>query len=542
MRFRIDCEPIATNGRVRARLVASQDETAVWADTIDLGSAIARNRFHREVASRADVSGHDIDAALLAAFQRQTQQAPSNHCSADAVDDPHRLAAICLNRIWKTESGEVKLAFWRDDFYGWDGVAYFPLTDAECRALVTAIVRDEFNRLAEQEVAGHGGRKPKVTRHLVADVLQALASLVLIRNAVNPPAWRDGEGFAAAENIVATPGGLLDLAALCDGRISQHSPTPRLFTPNGLTYYFLPDAPCPQWLYFLQQVWPGDADGVALLQEFFGYCLLPDTSQQKMLLLLGPRRSGRGTMMRVLQRLIGDSNVACPTLTSLGNDFGLEPLLGKLVAVINDARFDGRRDTAAIVETLLSISGEDSITINRKNRSMITTKLPTRFVIVTNELPGFRDASRALTGRLLTLQLNQSWYGHEDQTLTDRLLTELPGILNWAVTGLRRLRDRGHFVQPESGREIINQMEEHASPIHAFICQRCEVAEDAEVLTEHLYQAWCQWCQHVGIPNGGAEQFGRDLRAAMPRVARGHPRVDGRQAYVYRGIRLAGSW
>jgi putative DNA primase/helicase len=72
------------------------------------------------------------------------------------------------------------------------------------------------------------------------------------------------------------------------------------------------------------------------------------------------------------------NNVAGPTLSSLSGDFGLAPLLGKSLAVVSDARLSGR-NSSVVVERLLAISGEDTITVNRKYREQWTGKLPSRF-------------------------------------------------------------------------------------------------------------------------------------------------------------------
>ena len=80
---------------------------------------------------------------------------------------------------------------------------------------------------------------------------------------------------------------------------------------------------------------------IETLQELFGYLVIGDTSQQKMFLVVGPKRSGKGTIARVLKGLLGAHNVAGPTLSSFATNFGLAPLIGKSVAVISDARLGG---------------------------------------------------------------------------------------------------------------------------------------------------------------------------------------------------------
>ena len=110
--------------------------------------------------------------------------------------------------------------------------------------------------------------------------------------------------------------------------------------------------------------------------------------------------------------------MAGPTLSSLAQNFGLAPLIGKPLAIISDARLGGRADVQVVVERLLSITGEDWLSIDRKFLPAWNGQLPTRFVILTNELPKLGDASGAIASRFIVLRLIQSFYGQEDQSLT----------------------------------------------------------------------------------------------------------------------------
>ena len=123
-------------------------------------------------------------------------------------------------------------------------------------------------------------------------------------------------------------------------------------------------------------------------------------------MIVGPTRGGKGTIARILGKLVGPANVAGPTLSSLSHDFGLAPLLGKSLAVISDARLDAQRDASVVVERLLAISGEDTITVNRKYRDQWTGKLPTRFLVISNELPRLGDASGTIANRFVVLLLD----------------------------------------------------------------------------------------------------------------------------------------
>lgn len=316
------------------------------------------------------------------------------------------------------------------------------------------------------------------------------------------------------------------------------APTPLLFTVNALDFDYEPEPEVPErWIKFLEQIFGDDLESVELLQEWMGYCLITDTSQQKILLLVGPRRSGKGTIGRILTRLVGPANVAGPTTSSLAGAFGLQPLIEKSLAIISDARFSGE-NISTVVERLLSISGEDTMSVERKYLGAVQMKLPTRFMILTNELPKLNDASTALAGRFLVLRLTKSFYGNEDVELTAKLIAELPGILLWAIEGWKRLKARGRFVQPESSEEAILELEDLASPVTAFVRECCVVGAGHRAFVDELYKAWQTWCEQDGrnfVPH--KQTFGRDLTAAVPGIKR--RRGTGMESF-YEGIRLGG--
>ncbi len=366
----------------------------------------------------------------------------------------------------------------------------------------------------------------------VNGVLETLRNEVHLESSMEAPCWvplRSGDP-PASELLV----GRTQILHLPTMKVIPGSP--RLFTTSALDFDHDPEAPTPKaWLSFLMELFGDDDESVAALQDWFGYCLVADTSQQKMLLIVGPRRSGKGTIARVLTQLVGPNNVAGPTTSSLAGPFGLQPLIGKSLAIVSDARFSGEH-VSTVVERLLCISGEDSLSIDRKHTTSVTLKLPTRFMFLSNELPKMNDASAALTGRFVILRLTKSFYGKEDHELTARLLAELPGILNWSSEGWRRLRARGHFLQPSSSREVMRDLEDLASPVAAFVRDRCVVGQGHRVAVNDLYLAWKRWCEAVGMTTvTNLATFGRDLLAANATVQR---RRSTDQKSFYDGIRL----
>jgi putative DNA primase/helicase len=417
-------------------------------------------------------------------------------------------------------------------FYTWNGTHYTETSQDEIRAFVYELL-DSARRLDR-----NSNPIPfNPNRAKVGNVVEALAAASQLSESHRPPTWLNGERHFRPTDIFACSNGLLHLPTRS---LLPH--TPSYFSVNAVEYPYDPKAREPTvWLAFLKSLWPTDSESIEALQELFGLLLTPNTIHQKAFLLVGPKRSGKGTIARVLTTLLGRENVAGPTLSSLAQNFGLAPLVGKPLAIISDARLGGRTDGQVIVERLLSITGEDWLTVDRKFLPAWNGQLPTRFLILSNELPKLGDASGAITSRFVVLRLIQSFYGQEDLSLTAKLLEEVPGIFLWAIAGRDRLAARGHFVQPASARQAAKEMSDLASPVGAFVRERCIVGRHIGVRCEILFDAWTDWCEEQHHDHKGTIQiFGRDLRAVVPDLEVTQPRdpSTGERLRYYQGVGL----
>jgi putative DNA primase/helicase len=230
--------------------------------------------------------------------------------------------------------------------------------------------------------------------------------------------------------------------------------------------------------------------------------------------------------------------VASPTLASFGQPFGLQSVIDRLVILLSDTRLGRQADFAAIAETLLRVIGEDDISVPRKFAADWVGRLPGRIILASNELPALLDASGALANRFVVLRMTRSFLGQEDPTLTDRLLSELPGILNWCLDGLDRLRARGRLHQPESGRDLLEAMGELSSPISLFIRDTVIEEPGTWVAKSRLYEAWADWCKEHGRGAPGSDaMFAKQLRAALPQIESFRPDVPARPR-AFRHVRL----
>ena len=446
--------------------------------------------------------------------------------SLSESDSPMAAAKWLLAEEYSNRDGASLLRWWRDEFWAWRGTHYAKIEKSEFQARILRWLDD--NNLQA---------KPRFAK----DVVECIAALCIVPFQDEQPiillnADQRKPDFKA-ENIIAFQNGLLNIIKV-GGQMVLHPHTPRWFSGNVLSFDFDPPANCPSWLEFLAQTL-GDDELIDLLQRFMGLLLTSDTSYQKILLMVGPPRSGKGTICRVIQCVIGEHACTSPSLSSLASDFGLWPLCEKTVVICPDAHLGRNTDTTRVLEMIKAISGEDRLNINRKYLPAIQNiRLRTRFVISVNELPHFNDSSGALASRLLVLPFKRSFEGCENRDLEKLLNGEASGIANWCLGGLLRLRQQGGFNKPVASQEIINSYRHLVSPIFTFLEEICEVGLGKRVSCSALFKAYCQWSQSNGQRPVTAHQLGAQLRAACPEVVRRRIRDGAGRPHVYDGIEL----
>ena len=438
-----------------------------------------------------------------------------------------------LSSMYMVESG-YKLVHYAEDFFMYTGTHYAYIEEATVRSQLYKFL-DKCQKLDKK-----GGLVPFNANPAVVNAcIDAIKSIVHLANDPNtkPPVWLDGYASAnpPAEQLISMVNGLFQMDQVV---LFPHSLG--FFTYNSLPFEYDPTKDCPLWMKFLDDVWDDDEESKELLQEYFGYVLSGDTSQQKFLNVIGPRRSGKGTINKVLVDLLGQHNTVAPQLEELCDTFGLQPWLGKLLASFTDARAP-ERNRSAVVSQLLRIVGGDTVTVNRKNKESWNGYLPTRIVIYSNEVLQLTENSNALTGRMLVLKMSKSFYKKEDTTLSVKLKQELSGIFNWVIEGQRRRLARGgYFVQPKSGVEYLELMAELGNPIGSFIEDVLEIDPLYTVNKDDIFACYKRWALHKSITPGNELSFKRRFLAAIQEhhVESDSTRIGGQRQHIYKGVRL----
>jgi putative DNA primase/helicase len=377
------------------------------------------------------------------------------------------------------------LTWWRGEFYAHTGAHWEQADETVIRGWVRLTTERATYLKPKPKKKGEEDKPtefedirwaPTITK--VREVVAALGEGVL---------QRQGE----EDHILALANGVLTLDTKT---LQPHDPA--IFNLSSRPFPYNPKATADNWIKFLDEVLPNAPDDQKFLQEWFGYVLSGRTDMHVIASLAGASRSGKGTILRVLTAMTGPENVAAGHLDSLTGRFGLEPLIGKTLLAFGDVRWANTNAQAA-VQRLLEISGEDRVTVERKNRADWQGTLGTRIMFAGNETPRFTDPSRAMANRLRILRFTQSFAGREDHKLTDRLLEELPGIFNWALTGLDRLNATQRFTESARSADLRSRVSDGGDAPTAFADEYLEAKTGAWSREDDVLDAYSEWCQRT---------------------------------------------
>lgn len=343
------------------------------------------------------------------------------------------------------------------------------------------------------------------------------------------------ENFDAQLHLFNVKNGTLDLRT---GELKPHA-APDLLTKVAGTS-FDPSASAPTWTRALE-TWMPDAATRDYLQECAGLSLSGEVRDEFFNFLFGGGANGKTTFLSTLERVSGDYHRHAKAEIFMRPKFvrdgeasspGLLSLQGARLLTVSE--IEGEHEmSAALVKGL---TGRDPITARGNYDKRPTTFRP-QFTLwmFGNEKPKISDASDGMWRRVRLIEFNQTIPRAErDPDFAGRLNAELPGVLNWALEGLRRVQQRGLIV-PDAVQVATASYRAEQSPLDGFLCEMCEQSRTAFVTAADLWDAWKTYCAEMDEPEGTQRAFSNVLKGRF-KDARTY--IAGRQTRVWNGVKL----
>ena len=340
------------------------------------------------------------------------------------------------------------------------------------------LIEDRFlKQTIQREIAEH------ITNDLAAKTDKLLKALKNDRNGTLPPPQLDR---------LHLQNGTLMLT----GRVLNPE---KEFARNRLPVSYDRTATCPLWTKNLERLLA--ADDILTLQEFFGYLLIPTNKAQTALFICGDGEEGKGAIPRVAVALLGTANQVMGKLDSVQTRFGLAGLEGKLAFIDDDLETASFRSTGKLKEL---ITADKPVSVERKGQDPYQATIYTRFLCCGNQfISSLYDHSDGFFRRLLLIRVRPGTKikkEDRDADMYDKLIQELPGILNWALDGLERLRkNRWNFTISARSRQLLEDQRRDACNILDFLeSDFVRWGKDLQSSSDEAYKIYVDWCRLNG--------------------------------------------
>ncbi|MCP4541688.1 MAG: hypothetical protein GY832_31535 [Chloroflexi bacterium] len=424
-----------------------------------------------------------------------------------------------------------------EDFYQWDVNKYRLLSRAEIR-------RMWYTWFSERQLKYNAKDGVKVidlkpNRHFMLDVDDAARAYCNVQaedSAHEPLILKTGKSMDLARAVVFNNG-------IYHVQERQLTPlTPDIFLTTTLPYDYNANALCELWEWFVADIFNGDQECIDLLQEWMGYCLIASNHMQSMMFLFGVPGSGKSTVGKVVEAMLGRARSAAANTNSFKDLFGPAALVNKYVAIMSESRDTNRGDVDKLLQAWKAITGGDTISVRRLYKNAMDARLFCRLMYVANDVLPFDDTSQAMSGRTNLLYFPNNYRAsNPDRMLDTKLVAEIQGITLWAIDGLRRLLEQDKFTCPKASEEHLRGIAELTNPIGTMLAECCEYGEahSHRAKSDVLYDLWLGWCHATRTKTGLSRiAFGMKLRNMQQPLVRNQYMEGGKRFYAYAGISI----
>lgn len=308
-----------------------------------------------------------------------------------------------------------------------------------------------------------------------------------------------------------------------------------------MEYDYNPDATCPVWEHFIEDVTDGEPRREEILQFIAGYTLFPDCRHQKVFILVGSGGNGKSVYLEIIQKLFGDKNVTHVEPTGLTKEFERIRLKDSLLNIGSDINSDFSK--GEIREWLLKIADGTSIQACFKGMDHVDFIPRCKLVFACNSLPT-AETINGLNRRMQFVDFpcqyvedpdpKKTRQKKRDINLLGKLNAELSGIFNWAYIGYKTLCTVGYFTDALEQDTLIKQFEANSNPVIVF-CEDYDNDFKKSVSRSEIYSWYVQWCEDTGHKPLSREKFVPKFRDVMGErvVGERYIRLDGKRERVF---------
>lgn len=329
------------------------------------------------------------------------------------------------------------------------------------------------------------------------------------------------------------------------GKFRDHNPND--YCSIQASYPYNPEASCPAWEQFIQDITGDDPKQSELLQFIPGYALFQDCPHEKIFVLTGSGGNGKSRYLAILQGIFGEDNVSHVTPRGLLDKFQRILLKDSILNIAGEIKSD-LRDAE---EYMKQIASGETQAACYKGKDYVTFNPRSKLVFACNGQLASGDTSDGLARRLILIDFkiqfvdnpdpSDPYQRQKDINILSTLGEELAsgGIFNWAYAGYKLLKQVGYFTETSDQEELIGDFNRASNPVLVFY--ENEVRDDAppELEYKQLYSDYVEWCNSNGYRAESSYKFHMEFKNATRRryiPTEKSVRIDGkpRKTRLYR--------
>lgn len=354
--------------------------------------------------------------------------------------------------------------------------------------------------------------KEDTTKHAVSEIVDYIARSTITR---------EGEEFDSNPDLLVVGNGVLNVITK---QLAPHNPSYLAMRSVAVDYDPLAECPLTR-LTLAQLLTEDDYDQIV---KFLGYLLIPDNRYKRALALVGPRNTGKTTLLSLFLNLLGVSNVAMEKIQRLCDaNFSEFELVGKMANVRDDI------DAATIdnAEKIKELTGDFVATkVEQKYVQRRTTfRNRAKLIFTTNLMPLPKRPDPVYFGRWVIVEMRRQFHFGASTDADSRAIVDLKGKLSEELSGVLNLAlvGREMLVKDNGFREYDDEMATYRYLAYAgnnagrFLTNRVCVDPDGAITKGVLYGLYQGFCRLQGEPYQDANELAKMLKAVFPMVING---------------------
>jgi len=272
------------------------------------------------------------------------------------------------------------------------------------------------------------------------------------------------------------------------------------------------NAQCPMFISFLNKIFKNNDRVIGYLKRVIGYSLAGLTNEQCLFILQGVGSNGKSVLIDVLRALFNNysCNAEFKTFTkqasqSIRND----------VARMANARFvtavEGDKKASLDESLIKAMTGGDTITARFLHKEFFDYEPTFKIFLVTNFLPKISNSGHSIWRRIKIINFDVIISkAEQDKDLTNKLKTELSGILNWAIEGCLEWQ-KSSLKEPQEVTNAVNKYKTSVDSANVFVKNCCILSPQSNVQFSHIYKDYCEWCEDNLYDTVPAKEFAHVL-------------------------------